>query len=196
LSACAAAGIAVAFASPIGGVLFSLEEVSYYFPPKTMFRAFFCAVTAALTLKVISLVLLFLTQFLNPNGSGKIVLFEVSYQRADWRASEMIIFVFLGVVMGIYGALFCKFNMLWTRTFRQLKVIKRWPLLEVGLVSLLTATVIWYNPYTRTMGVRIIEELFSECADDRYNGACSQQVENLPHLIKLLGMAVIVKAFL
>jgi hypothetical protein len=46
------------------------------------------------------------------------------------------------------------------------------------------------------MGVRIIEELFSECADDRYNGACSQHVENLPHLIKLLGMAVIVKAFL
>jgi len=60
LSACAAAGIAVAFASPVGGVLFSLEEVSYYFPPKTMWRAFFCAVTAALTLKVIAFpVLLF-----------------------------------------------------------------------------------------------------------------------------------------
>jgi chloride channel 3/4/5 len=135
-------------------------------------------------------------QFLNPNGSGKIVLFEVSYQRADWHAAEMIIFVFLGVIMGIYGALFCKFNILWTRTFRQLKVIQKWPLLETVLVALLTATVIWYNPYTRTMGVRIIEELFSECTDDRYNGACSEHVDNLPHLIKLLGMAVIVKAFL
>jgi H+/Cl- antiporter ClcA len=52
LSASCAAGVAVAFAAPIGGVLFSLEEVSYYFVPKTMWRAFFCAVTAAMTLKV------------------------------------------------------------------------------------------------------------------------------------------------
>jgi chloride channel 3/4/5 len=52
LSASSAAGVAVAFAAPIGGVLFSLEEVSYYFAPKTMWRAFFCAITAAMTLKV------------------------------------------------------------------------------------------------------------------------------------------------
>lgn len=38
LSAAAAAGVAVAFGAPIGGVLFSLEEVSYYFPPKASIR--------------------------------------------------------------------------------------------------------------------------------------------------------------
>ena len=52
LSASSAAGVAVAFGAPIGGVLFSLEEVSYYFPSKTMWRSFFCALTAAMTLKV------------------------------------------------------------------------------------------------------------------------------------------------
>ncbi|KAK5162478.1 hypothetical protein LTR04_003652, partial [Oleoguttula sp. CCFEE 6159] len=68
LSASAASGVAVAFGAPIGGVLFSLEEVSYYFPPKTLFRTFFCCIVAALSLK-----------FLDPYGTNKIVLFEVRY---------------------------------------------------------------------------------------------------------------------
>jgi len=49
LSASAASGVAVAFGSPIGGVLFSLEEVSYYFPPKTLFRTFFCCIVSLLS---------------------------------------------------------------------------------------------------------------------------------------------------
>jgi chloride channel 3/4/5 len=46
LSASAASGVAVAFGAPIGGVLFSSEEVSYYFPPKTLFRTFFCCIVS------------------------------------------------------------------------------------------------------------------------------------------------------
>lgn len=48
LSASAASGVAVAFGAPIGGVLFSLEEVSYYFPPKTLFRTFFCCIVSGI----------------------------------------------------------------------------------------------------------------------------------------------------
>ncbi|KAG0261200.1 hypothetical protein DFQ27_003109 [Actinomortierella ambigua] len=51
LSAAAASGVAVAFGAPIGGVLFSLEEVSYYFPSKTMWRSYFCALISAVVLK-------------------------------------------------------------------------------------------------------------------------------------------------
>ena len=39
LSAASVAGVAVAFGSPIGGVLFSLEEVSYFFPAKVCYRS-------------------------------------------------------------------------------------------------------------------------------------------------------------
>src|SRR6201999_4309860 len=47
-------------------VLFSLEEVSYYFPHKTLWRSFYCASLAALMITV-----------LNPYGTGKLVLFQV-----------------------------------------------------------------------------------------------------------------------
>ena len=60
LSAASAAGVAVAFGAPIGGVLFSLEEVSYYFPIKTMIRSYCAAMVAAMVLKVIINIVLFL----------------------------------------------------------------------------------------------------------------------------------------
>ncbi len=61
LSAAAAAGVAVAFGAPTGGVLFSLEEVSYYFPAKVLWRTFFCANIAALGLSL-----------MNPLHTGKV----------------------------------------------------------------------------------------------------------------------------
>jgi chloride channel 3/4/5 len=88
----------VAFGAPIGGVLFSLEEVSYYFPPKVMWRSFWCAAVAAITLKG-----------LNPFGNHSLVLvsgqecwaqaerqFEVTYTR-PYRFWEFGIFILLGV---------------------------------------------------------------------------------------------------
>ena len=55
LSASAAAGVGVAFGSPIGGVLFSLEEMCNHFPLKTMWRSYFCALVATAVLAVRSL---------------------------------------------------------------------------------------------------------------------------------------------
>jgi len=52
ISAAVAAGMAVAFGAPIGGVLFCFEGVSYYFHGKSTLRAFFCAMIACATLRV------------------------------------------------------------------------------------------------------------------------------------------------
>ena len=52
VTAGSAAGVAVAFGSPIGGVLFSIEEMSHNFSIKTMWRSFFCALVATVTLSV------------------------------------------------------------------------------------------------------------------------------------------------
>lgn len=53
LSASVASGVTAAFGSPLGGVLFALEVVNSYTPPKTMWRSFWCAVCTALVLQYI-----------------------------------------------------------------------------------------------------------------------------------------------
>ena len=52
MTASSAAGVAVAFGSPIGGVLFALEEMSTHFPNRTMWKSFFCAMIATIVLQV------------------------------------------------------------------------------------------------------------------------------------------------
>jgi chloride channel 3/4/5 len=59
--------------------------VSYFFPPKVMWRSFWCAAVAAMTLK-----------FLNPFGNGSIVLFAVTYTK-EYHYWEFPIFLLLGI---------------------------------------------------------------------------------------------------
>lgn len=84
LSAACAAGLSVAFGAPIGGVLFSYEEISTYFPRKVLWRAFLCSAVAAMVLKE-----------LNPTGTGKLVLFETNYG-TTYGAVHYLVFVVLG----------------------------------------------------------------------------------------------------
>ncbi|THZ83149.1 hypothetical protein D6C84_05230 [Aureobasidium pullulans] len=185
LSASAASGVAVAFGSPIGGVLFSLEEVSYYFPPKTLFRTFFCCIAAALSLK-----------FLNPYGTNKIVLFEVRYL-TDWQFFEMIIFILLGVLGGTLGALFIKASRLWATTFRRIPSIKKYPVLEVFIVALVTGLVSFWNRYTRIPVSELLFELASPCNSFSSSGygLCPTE-ENIPNVIGYLCIAFVIKSAL
>jgi len=185
LSASAASGVAVAFGAPIGGVLFSLEEVSYYFPPKTLFRTFFCCIAAALSLK-----------FLNPYGTNKIVLFEVRYL-TDWKFFEMIAFILVGIICGALGALFIKASRFWARTFRRIPTIKKYPLLEVFIVALVTGLVSFWNRYTRLPVTELLFELASPCDTFTSSGTglCPTKGQ-IPGVIWYLGIAFIIKALL
>ncbi|KAL4867412.1 hypothetical protein BDV12DRAFT_120590 [Aspergillus spectabilis] len=185
LSASAASGVAVAFGAPIGGVLFSLEEVSYYFPPKTLFRTFFCCIVAALSLK-----------FLNPYGTGKIVLFEVRYL-GDWELFELAIFMVLGVLGGAVGALFIKASSLWARSFRRIPVIKRMPMLEVVLVALLTGLTGFWNRYTKLPVTELLLELASPCERESRSpdGLCPHP-EGIGEVIRSLTVAFVLKSIL
>lgn len=184
ISAACAAGVAVAFGAPIGGTLFSLEEVSYFFPPKVMWRTFWCAAVAAVSLRM-----------LDPFGTGKIVLFQVTFDR-DWHTFELIGFVFLGIVGGVYGALFAKANIKWAKTVRA-RVFGQHPITEVVAVTLLTSLVSFYNVYTKMGGTELVYELFSECHKrDSFDGLCVNSPDLVWPLVGSLVFALVTKALL
>uniref|UniRef100_A0A8B9HJ29 Chloride channel protein n=1 Tax=Astyanax mexicanus TaxID=7994 RepID=A0A8B9HJ29_ASTMX len=150
LSAAAAVGVSVAFGAPIGGVLFSLEEVSYYFPLKTLWRSFFAALVAAFTLRSI-----------NPFGNSRLVLFYVEFH-SPWHLVELVPFVFLGIFGGIWGAFFIRANIAWCRR-RKTTWLGHYPVLEVLVVTAVTAVLAFPNSYTRMSTSELISELFNDC---------------------------------
>lgn len=151
LSAACASGLSVAFGAPIGGVLFSYEEISTYFPRKVLWRAFLCSLFAAMVLKA-----------LNPTGTGKLVLFETDYG-TTYEPIHYLVFVVLGIAGGCFGGVFCRLNFLWSKWFRQFSVIKKHPVFEVFLVVAATALLQFPNPLTRESGDIIIKNLLVDC---------------------------------
>lgn len=149
LSACAAAGVAVAFGSPIGGVLFSLEEMSSHFPLKTMWRSYFCALVATAVLAA-----------MNPFRTGQLVMFQVKYDRS-WHFFETLFYIIIGIFGGLYGAFVIKWN-LRAQAFRK-KYLAPYAVLEATLLAAATAIVCYPNVFLRIEMTESMEILFLEC---------------------------------
>ncbi|OAA79640.1 voltage-gated chloride channel [Akanthomyces lecanii RCEF 1005] len=180
LSAAAAAGISVAFGSPIGGVLFSLEQLSYYFPDKTMWQSFVCAMTAAVSL-----------QAFDPLRSGKLVLYQTKYSR-DWHGFEIFPYAILGIIGGVYGGLFIKTNMLVARW----KKASNWlpgPIVQVLAVALLTALINFPNHYMKVQSTELVSNLFQECSQvlDDPVGLCKTGAASASTIVLLLFAALL-----
>ncbi|CAE8713265.1 unnamed protein product [Polarella glacialis] len=154
-SAAVAAGVSSAFGSPIGGVLFSLEEVSSYFPSRTLLMSFVASVVATLALSISNL-----------TGTGRLTLFTVSYT-AKLHPSDYVMFALLGVAGGLVGALFNALNIRWN-AFRMKPSFKKrvGPVQEVVLLALFTLISSWPLPMTRQMSAHTIHALFDPCSSD------------------------------
>ncbi|KAK6975803.1 H(+)/Cl(-) exchange transporter 3-like isoform X1, partial [Biomphalaria glabrata] len=159
LSAAAAAGVSVAFGTPIGGVLFSLEEVSYYFPLKTLWRSFFCALVAA-----------FILRSIKPFGNDYLVMFSIDYNE-PWTLLELIPFILIGALGGLFGVFFIKYNIKWCK-FRKTSCLGKFPMYEVLGLVLITSLLSYPNHYTRMNSSELIRLLVSRCGPEDNSELC------------------------
>jgi chloride channel 3/4/5 len=181
LTASAGTGVAVAFGSPIGGVLFSLEEMATHFPLKTLWRSYFCALVATSVLAAI-----------NPFRTGQLVMFSVTYDRG-WHFFEVIFYILLGIFGGLYGAFMIKWNLV-AQSFRK-KYLAQYAIPEAVVLAGATALLCYPNMFLRIDMTEMMEMLFRECeADYGYDGLC--EPSNRWSLVFSLAIATGLRAFL
>lgn len=152
---------------------------------QVMFRSFFCAMVAAATLR-----------FLDPFGTGKIVLFQVTYDR-DWHWVELAFFVFIGLFGGLYGAFFTRLNVIWSKNVRAKTWMARHPLLEVVMITVISVAVAFLNDYTRMSGPELIADLFSECHEhESLDGLCVSRPSQIGPLVGAVAWTMVAKGLL
>lgn len=149
----AAAGVAVAFGSPIGGVMFAVEEIlPTHHDLSTIWQTYFCCLVAT---SVLSL--------LNPFRTGQMVLFSVQYGR-KWHIFEIPAFIFLGIFGGLWGHFIIKWN-LRIQGLRK-RFWKPYALPEIACLVLITAGLCYFNHFLRMDMTASMNLLFKECSTD------------------------------
>lgn len=152
LLAATAAGISVAFNAPISGVIFTLEQLTSFFNPSDkMWMSFVCSMTGVVVLNFF-------------NGSLEI------YVKMDnqWLSFELIGFILLGVLGGVYGAVFNRLN-LWFAKWRRETIESRggkWEIFEIMGLSLATSVLTYPLILPRLPLTSLIAILFKECDPD------------------------------
>ncbi|NXP45168.1 CLCB protein, partial [Heliornis fulica] len=111
ITAGAGAGIASVFRAPIGGLLFTLEEVSSFWDIRLAWQTFFCCLTATFTTDLLSSSF---SEFLYRGHFGffeaeKRILFWVK-NLLDMNVLAFVPAILLGMLGGLLGALFVSLN--------------------------------------------------------------------------------------
>ena len=132
----AAAGVAAAFRAPIGGILFTLEEGASFWSTSLTFKAFICAVITQLMIGII-----FPEEATNSASMFAFGKFENYYDgRANFFTYELPLFVGIGVVGGILGALFNYINEMVSLYRKKYINMYKWKrMIELCLITLLMA---------------------------------------------------------
>lgn len=104
----AAAGIAVAFRAPVGGVIFALEEVTSWWRAALLWRVLFT--TACVTVVRQAVNNLCKGQKCGVFGNGGLILFDMSDVSTNMGLMALIPAMVLGILGGVLGSLFTYLN--------------------------------------------------------------------------------------
>ena len=130
-----------------------------YFPLKTLWRSYFCALVATAVLAA-----------MNPFRTGQLVMFQVKYDRT-WHFFEIIFFILLGIFGGLYGAFVIRWN-LRAQAYRK-KYLTKYAIPEAVILAGATAILCYPNMFLRIDMTEMMAMLFRECEGDQdYDGIC------------------------
>ncbi|KAL8038813.1 hypothetical protein ABFX02_11G132400 [Erythranthe guttata] len=100
-------GVCAAFRSPVGGVLFALEEVATWWRSALLWRTFFSTAVVVVVLRA------FMEYCKSGNcglfGKGGLIMFDVSGVSVSYHAVDIIPVVVIGVIGGVLGSLYNHF---------------------------------------------------------------------------------------
>uniref|UniRef100_A0A7N0UZ63 Chloride channel protein n=1 Tax=Kalanchoe fedtschenkoi TaxID=63787 RepID=A0A7N0UZ63_KALFE len=99
-----AAGIAASFHAPVGGLLFSLEEMASWWRSALLWRSFFTTAIVAIVLRA------FIDLCSDDNcglfGSGGLIMYNVTSTTISYHLSDVPPVLLLGVIGGLLGSLY------------------------------------------------------------------------------------------
>ncbi|AOA62260.1 Anion/proton exchange transporter [Komagataella phaffii CBS 7435] len=182
ITAATAAGVGVAFGSPIGGVLFAIEEISNFPLLSTFWKCYFCALCATATLASI-----------DPFRNGQLVLFQITYNQT-WYSFEIPVFMLLGLFGGLYGIVVSKLNIKVVH-FRNRFLIPH-AIKEVVYLTLLTSLICYNNVFLKDEMTKTMQLLFKECSPDSHSLLCTNDNSHKSWLVLSLLVATLIRSVL
>ncbi|CAL1391446.1 unnamed protein product [Linum trigynum] len=142
----ASSGVCAAFRSPVGGVLFALEEVATWWRSALLWRTFFSTAVVVVILRAF-------IEICNSGrcglfGSGGLIMFDVSSVEVRYHVMDVIPVVLIGVIGGVLGSLY---NYLLHKVLRLYNLInekgKFHKLLLALTVSIFTSVCLYCLPF-------------------------------------------------
>ena len=184
----AAAGVATAFGAPIGGVLFALEEGASFWCTALTWRCFFCGMITIYTLYVVRNT----ENLWGSADSTKMFSFGefTSFQdgQANFSVWELLLFIVLGALGGLTGALFNGMNRRLT-VWRMRRVTTKAARASEALAVCLVCSVVMYaipclwrvctpKPLVQVTWTQFEKDMVEElvpfgCPEDSYNEVAS-----------------------
>ncbi|KAL6325334.1 hypothetical protein AAG906_023179 [Vitis piasezkii] len=145
----ASSGVCAAFRAPVGGVLFSLEEVATWWRSALLWRTFFSTAVVAVVLRAF-------IEYCNSGkcglfGRGGLIMFDVSDVTVTYHAMDIVPVALIGLIGGVLGSLY---NHLLHKVLRVYNLInqkgKIHKLLLSLSVSLFTSICLYCLPFLAT----------------------------------------------